>query len=482
MTHDAIGQAALVRHGAASPAALVEAAIAAIAELDPSVNAVVHRTFAAARAAADRIVPGRAAAPFAGVPLLVKDVLCQIAGEPYQLGMRLLRDRGWRARTDSYLAARFRRAGFLFLGRTNAPELATAFTTEPVAFGPTRNPWDPAFTAGGSSGGSAAAVACGMVAVAHGNDMGGSIRVPASACGVVGLKPTRGRTSLGPQFGDYWAMLAHEGVLTRTVRDTAAVLDAIVGAEPGDPCPAPPLDTPLLAAVEVGPPRLRIGVRTRIPVDAGPAHDECVAATDRVAAALEDAGHDVREVPVRALDDERLGGHFLDVFAVSVDRDLRRWEQVLGTHIGADDVEARNWTLAEHGRAVGAARYVESLEYLQAFARRVCTETAEVDILLTPTLPEPPPRLGYLGPAPSPGDVARLGEFTAPFNITGQPAISIPAHRTASGLPVGAQLVAGYGRDGLLLAVAGQVEDRLGWSRHHPGTSVWNDGGAGPLH
>ena len=217
--HDsAVAQAALVRAGQATPSELVQAAVRRIERADGPINAVIHRRFdAARREAADALPDG----PFRGVPMLVKDALCHTAGDPYHFGMRLLAERGWVEATDTELAARFRRAGFVIVGRTNTPELATAFTTEPLVYGPTRNPWDVARSAGGSSGGSAAAVAAGMVPAAHGNDMGGSIRIPAACCGVVGLKPTRARTSLGPDFGEFWAMLTHEGVLTRTVLDTA---------------------------------------------------------------------------------------------------------------------------------------------------------------------------------------------------------------------------------------------------------------------
>lgn len=478
---DAVSQAAAVRARAVSACDLVDASIAAVSALDSRLNAVVHRRFARARAEAElwdeRLARGTAGrAPFAGVPLMIKDVLCHTAGDPYWLGMRILRDRKWMTDTDTVLARRFRDAGFVLVGKTNAPELATAYTTEPVSTGATRNPWDVAFSAGGSSGGSAAAVAAGMVAVAHGNDMGGSIRVPASACGIVGLKPTHGLISLAPDFGDYWAMLAHEGVLTRTVADTAAVLDAVSGASPGDPCPAPHCATPLSVAVRRTPARLRVGVRTQVPGLDGPAHPDCIAAVERVSAELSDAGHRVAMVPVRALDDAGLAEPFTDVFSVSVDRDIRRWEQTLGTEIRADDVEPRNWTLVMRGRSVSGTAYVAAIEYLQAYSRRVAADLADLDLLVTPTLPEPIPKLGFLGTSPSLAEVAHLGEFTAPFNITGQPAMSVPAYVASSGRPVGVQLVAPYGRDDVLLSVAAELEQRIGWAHVHPGVSIWPRG------
>lgn len=483
---DALGagvltQSAMLRAREVLASELVDAAIEAVEALNPVLNAVIHRRFDRARAEAavwdQQLGSGRAdSAPFAGVPLLIKDVLCHTAGDPYWLGMQILRKRRWVAETDTVLASRFRDAGFVLVGKTNAPELATAFTTEPIATGATRNPWDLAYSAGGSSGGSAAAVASGMVAVAHGNDMGGSIRVPASACGVVGLKPTRGLITLAPDFGDYWAMLAHEGVLTRTVADTAAVVDAVSGAAPGDPCPAPRFGTLLAAVTGREPGRLRIGVRTRVPGTEQRAHPDCVAAVDRVAATLVDAGHDVVDIPLGALDDAGLAGPFVDVFAVSVDRDIRRWEQRLGVRIGPADVEPRNWMLAIRGRSVSGTTYVAAVEYLQAYARRVAADFGGVDLVVTPTLPEPIPPLGFLGATPDLVQVAHLGEFTAPFNITGQPAISVPALVAASGRPVGVQLVAHYGRDDLLLSVAAELERRLGWASAHPAASVWRRG------
>ncbi|HSF26756.1 MAG TPA: amidase [Actinomycetes bacterium] len=469
---DAVAAAEAVRRGERTPAELVEEAIGRIEAVDDQLGAVIHRFFDRARAEAAEVGAALPAGPFRGVPLLVKDALCHTAGDPYHLGMRLLRDRGWTEPDDTYLAARFRRAGFVIVGKTNTPELATAYTTEPAAYGPTRNPWDTSRTAGGSSGGSAAAVASGMVAIAHGNDMGGSIRVPASACGLVGLKPSRGRTSLGPDFGDYWAMLAHEGVLTRSVRDTAAALDAIAGPAPGDPVSPPAPARPFRAEVGADPGRLRIGLRTRVPVAGTPAHPDCVAAVEVAARTLEACGHRVEEVGMPALDDDELGEHFVDVFAAAIARDLHRWSVRLDQPIGPDDVEPRNWMLAERGREVDAVRYIASVEHLQAYARRVSQWwTTGFDLLVTPTLPDPPRPLGWLGWEPDLAAVADTGQFTASFNVTGQPAVSLPLHQTDAGLPVGVQLVAAYGREDLLLRVAAQLEAAAPWAARRP--AVW---------
>src|SRR6476660_638187 len=258
---DATAQAELVARGDASPLELVDAAIARIEASNPALNAVIHERFDRARTEAASST--LADTPFRGLPFLVKDAVCHTAGDPFHCGMRLLKRLQWTEPEDTWLAARFRAAGRLSVGKTNTPELATSVTTEPIAYGPTHNPWDRSRSPGGSSGGSAAAVAAGMVPIAHGNDMGGSIRFPSSMCGIVGLKPTRARSTLGPDFGEYWGPLTHEFVLTRSVRDTAAVLDAVCGSAPGDPYTAPPPARPYLDEIATADgQRLRVGFRT----------------------------------------------------------------------------------------------------------------------------------------------------------------------------------------------------------------------------
>src|SRR5215475_1488395 len=244
---DATAQAELVRRGDVTPVTLVDAAIARIEKLNPTLNAVITPLFEKARAQAAS--PNLPSGPFRGVPLVLKDLIAHSAGDPYHAGMRFLRDLAWVEPNDTNLVARFRAAGFIIVGKTNTPELGTIPTAESVAHGATGNPWDPSRSTGGSSGGSAAAVASGMVPVAHGNDGGGSIRIPASECGLVGLKPSRGRISLGPEFGEVWGGLAAEHVLTRSVRDTAAILDGVAGPLPGDPYTAPLPGRPFVTEV-----------------------------------------------------------------------------------------------------------------------------------------------------------------------------------------------------------------------------------------
>src|SRR5204863_6073157 len=272
----------------------------------------------AREAAAGELADG----PFRGVPFLLKDLIAHSAGDPFHEGMRFLRDLGWTEGEDTELVSRFRRAGFVICGKTTTPELGILATTEPEAYGPTHNPWDASRSPGGSSGGSAAAVAAGMVPAAHANDGGGSIRIPASACGLVGLKPTRGRTSLGPDAGESWAGAVTEHVGTRSVRDTAALLDAVAGPMPGDPYFAPPPARPFAAEVGRDPGRLRIGVLARVPGDAFGLHPDCAAAARDTARLLESLGHVVEESHPAALDDPEVGQRFTLVVAAWLARDL----------------------------------------------------------------------------------------------------------------------------------------------------------------
>ena len=277
---DATAQAELVRSGEVKPLELVDDAIVRIESMNPRLNAVIHERFDAARVDAEGPLPE---GPFRGVPFLMKDAVCHEAGQPYHFGMRVLKELGWRAQTDTWLVERYRAAGFVSLGRTNTPEMASTVTTEPVAYGAAHNPWNVDRSTGGSSGGAAAAVASGMVAAAHGNDMGGSIRLPASFCGLVGLKPTRGRTTLGPDFGELWGPTAHEHVLTRSVRDSAAVLDAVGGPGVGDPYEIARPVRPYVRELGADPGRLRIGFRTARCDGTGESHPDVVAAVHAAA-------------------------------------------------------------------------------------------------------------------------------------------------------------------------------------------------------
>lgn len=467
---DATALAELVRRGDASPAELLDEALTRIEALNPQLNAVIHVRDRAREEATDPALPD---GPFRGVPFLVKDCVAHTAGDPYHCGMQVLKDAGWVEPDDTWLAARFRRAGFLIAGKTNLPELASTVTTEPLAYGPTHNPWSLDHTPGGSSGGAAAAVASGMVPVAHANDMGGSIRVPASMCGLVGLKPSRARSTLGPDFGEYWAMTTHEHVLTRSVRDTAAVLDAISGAGTGDPYTAPPPTRPFLAEVGANPGRLHIGVRTARTGGRGEAHDDAVAAVRATADLLAEMGHVVEPAAIDALDDPRMAEGFGAIFGVFIARELDRWSERIGRTIGNDEVEPWNAMLADVGRATTAAAYLRGVELVQASARDVVAWWADGnDLLLTPMVTGPTPRLGQLGPTVDPfeafGPISELTSFTIPFNVTGQPAISLPLHWGADGLPIGVQLVAAPWREDVLLRVAAALEEAHPWAHRRP--------------
>ena len=464
---DATAQAELVERGEVAPLELVDAAIARIEALNPAINAVIHERFERARREASaQLPPG----PFRGVPFLVKDAVCHTAGEPFHCGTRLLQRLGWIEPADTWLAARFRAAGLVFVGKTNTPELATSVTTEPLAYGATHNPWDLTRSPGGSSGGSAAAVAAGMVAIAHGNDMGGSIRFPSSMCGIVGLKPTRARTTLGPDFGEYWGPLTHEHVLTRSVRDTALALDAIAGPAPGDPYSAPPPARPFRAEVGASPGRLRIGLRTRRR-DGEASHPECQRAVEDAGRLLESLGHHVDNVDLPALD-EPVDWAFGIVMTVAVARELARWSEKTGVTITGDDIEARNLFLAQLGAGISATTYGDAIDRMQAWSRGVAAWWEDHDLLVTPTSPELPVPLGDLAPGNDDPDVmTRMGTLTTfmiPFDVTGQPAISLPLAWSDGGLPIGVQLVAAYGREDVLLRAAGQLEDAAPWSGRRP--------------
>jgi amidase len=469
---DATAQATLVRRREVSPRELVDAAIARIENVNPQLNAVITTRFEKARAEA--AAPTLADGPFRGVPFLLKDLFCHSANDPYHAGMRLLRDRGWVATEDTYLARKYRDAGFVFLGKTNVPELGPLPTTEPKAYGPTHNPWDRTRSPGGSSGGSAAAVASGMVAAAHGNDGGGSIRIPSSACGLVGLKPSRGRNSLGPAFGQSWAGAVAEHVLTRSVRDTAAILDATAGAMPGDPHIAPPPVRPFRDEVGRAPGRLRIGLLRHAPGNALVVHPECVTAVDEAARVLASLGHDVEEAHPPALNDDEFSYNFGAVVTCWTARDLEYWGAQTGRQIGAADVEPYTWFLAEMGRALTASAYIAATLWLEAYTRRVVGWwEGGFDLLLTPTLAELPVPLGWLTSTREDPTRAFLRStplviFTAPFNVTGQPAISLPLHWSAAGLPVGVQLVAAYAREDVLIRVASQLEQTRPWADRRP--------------
>ena len=463
---DATAQADLVRRGEASPRELVEAAIARIEAVNPKLDAVIRTRFDAARQEAEGDLPD---GPFRGVPTLFKDLGCTVEGEVTAFGLGPLRDLS--IPVTSYLAEQFRSAGFIALGRTNVPELGTTVTTEPRSFPAARNPWDPGHSTGGSSGGSAAAVASGMVAVAHANDGGGSIRIPASECGLVGLKPTRGRVSQGPVTGEAWAGSTIDGSVTRTVRDAAGVLDVISAPMPGDPYWAPPLPRPLAQEVGADPGRLRIGFLDHTGLPGYLDDPECRAAVAGAASLLESLGHHVEQSAPAAMLEPEIAEHFNTIIAADTEATMQAFEMLLGRPIGEDEIEPRNAAYRRAGRQLSAPAYLQSRAWLGMWARRMAGWWIGHDLLLTPTLGAPPPELGWFTEAGPEEEGARIASFipyTPQFNMTGQPAVSLPLHWTPGGLPVGVQLVAAYGREDLLVRIASQLEQAAPWSHRHP--------------
>lgn len=463
---DATAQAALVRAGEITAAELVEGAIGRIERLNPLLNAVVTPLFDHARAAAAAGPTG----PFAGVPYLLKDLIVEVEGTPFAEGSAFCR--GTVSPFTSELVHRLRRAGLVILGRTNTPEFGMAPACEPALHGPTRNPWDPAYSTSGSSGGSAAAVASGMVPMAHGNDAGGSLRFPASACGLFALKPTRARTPLGPEYGDALGGWAVEHALTVSVRDSAALLDATAGPAPGDPYPAPPAARPFAAEVGADPGRLRIAYTARTP-DGTLGHPDCVAALDDAVRLCDALGHDVVEADLPGLDG-RVGAAIGTVIEAATAWIVAYWTRRLDREPGPDDLEPLTRAYADAGRRVSAAQYLLAVEELQRFSRTVAGFLTGVDVWLTPTMSEPPAKIGDITAAPDdPLRAITRGARTVRYpavvaNISGNPAMSLPLWWNASGLPVGVHVLGRFGDEATLFRLAAQLEAARPWAHRRP--------------
>ncbi len=466
---DATAQAELVARGDVTPLELVEAAISRIEKFDPILNAVTYRWFDDARALANN--PDLPRGPFHGVPYLLKDLFAAEAGKPLSNGNKAHKAAHYVSSADTTLVSRYKAAGLVSLGRTNSPELGSVPVTEPEAWGPTRNPWDTSRTSGGSSGGSASAVAAGMVPIAHASDGGGSIRIPAACCGLVGLKVSQGRISMGPARDE--SNLGVEHCVSRTVRDSARLLDATHGRGIGDVIIAPAPSRPFIDEVGVDPGRLRIGLLDHSP--RGFATDpECVTGVHNTAKLLESLGHHVEPAWPEALADNEAGRTFGQMWSTNMGMSLRRFAEALGREMTADDVELMNWAQAQFANEVSGVDYAAALSAAVSFRRRVQSWWSEGwDLLLTPTLAAPPVPVGSMlnDPDKPMRPLMTAGQwvtFTGQFNMSGQPAISLPLHRTASGLPVGMQLVAAYGREDVLIRVASQLEQAAPWAHLTP--------------
>lgn len=469
-SHDALGLAALVASGEVSASELIDTAISVIDDLNPILNAVIHECYERAQNQAKDDLPD---GPFRGVPFLLKDLGCgNRAGDPIHWGTRFLRDADFRAGTTSYLVEKFEQAGLVVVGRTNVPELGAWATTESDAYGPCRSPWNPDHSSGGSSGGAAAAVASGMVPVAHASDGGGSIRNPASQCGLVGLKPTRGRISLGPDVGEVWSGMAIEFALSRSVRDTAALLDCVHGNMPGDPYGVAAPARPYLQEVDAPPGALRVGVLAHH--DDSEIHPDCALATESAGRLLESLGHQVDAAYPKEIAGSSLLLHSLTMITTAQARAIESFSELIGRPLGPDDMDCDNWAVTKMGQEVSATRYLEAVEAIHRYQRSVAAWWEDGhDLLITPTIAAPPPRIGEIHPDPAkPLDAfmrsGALLPFTLPFNITGQPAISLPLQMNDAGPPIGVQLVAAFGREDLLIRVASQLEQAVNWNVRRP--------------
>lgn len=463
LNRDAIGQAEAIARGDATPTELALAAIAKIETIDPQLNAVTQRFFDAALNDAAGDLP---TGPFRGVPFLVKDFYCHVAGTPTTGSSRLLQ--GNVIDHDSELMARYRRAGFVTLGKTNVPEMVTMGTTEPVWRGPTRNPWNTGHTPGGSSGGAAAAVAAGYVPVAHANDGAGSIRIPASCCGLFGLKPSRARITLGPDVGEAIGGITTEHVVSRSVRDSAAVLDATAGALPGDPYVAPQPEQTFLASLASPRKGLRIGVTFDAP-DGTPVEPECRDAVRRAADLLRDLGHQVEEVSL-PFDGQAFRAALATFWPMTVTRGLTTIAASRGEDpdLLARELEPFNQYLFAQGNSRRAVDYIRDLVFFQSMARMMGRFYETWDIWLSPTLAFAPPSLGYFDATKHGGETAwsRVLDsfiFTAPANVTGLPSASVPMAISARGLPIGVQLTAKLNDEATILNLSAQFEDANPW-------------------
>jgi amidase len=464
--YDATAQADLVRKKEVTPRELVEASIARIERLNPTLNAVNQPLFEMARAGADGAIPD---GPFRGVPYLVKDLFAGIAGTPMASGSRSMV--GFVSPHDSELVARLRRAGFLFVGKTATPEFGILPTTEPHAFGATKNPWDPTRTPGGSSGGSAAAVAAGFTGAAHASDGGGSIRIPASCCGLFGLKPTRARITLGPDIGDLMSGLAVEHAVTRSVRDSAAILDATHGPSPGDPYVAPPPARPFLKEVGADPGKLRIAVTTTSFTGA-PVSDECKRAVTETAKLCESLGHHVTEA-APTVDGMMLTEAFLALWNAGAAATVRGMALMTGRPVDQSNVEPLTWALSQAGARVKGSDYLIAVAMLQNMGRQIARFMHDYDLLLTPTTSERAPTLGsFDGPADNPMHGMMRAGFFCPFtpvaNATGQPAMSLPLFTGDDGFPLGSHFIGRFGDEATLLRLAAQLEAARPWIGRKP--------------
>lgn len=463
---DAMGLAEQIRDRSMTASDVLDSAFRAIAACNPQINAVTRELRDYAQASLALRDPS---APLYGVPIVLKDEYQHLPGIPTEHGARI--SRGFTVQRASELVTRMERAGLIVVGKSNLPEFGASVTCEPVLHGPCRNPWALDRTSGASSGGSAAAVAARLVPLGYANDGAGSIRIPASCCGLFGLKPSRGRMPAGPHAAELWNGLVAEHVLTRSVRDSAAVLDAIHGADCGAPYAAPAAPESFLAASRKLPPRLRIGLATAPPAG-GSAHPDVTAAVHAAAALCVSLGHDVDWASPQH-DAAAMNRAIGDLLAIHLAHGIDTLSAATGILAGPDNVEAANWALAERARRWPATRLLQLQEVFNAVCREAAPFWQRFDLWLTPTLGLPPVEHGYITPLLGDPDqyLQRWFEF-CPFtplaNVLGLPSMSVPLHQDSSGLPIGVCFTAAFGREDLLLAMAAQLEATSPWSDRRP--------------
>jgi len=485
--YDGLGLSELVRKKEVKPSELIEEAINRIERLNPQLNAVIYKMYELARKAADGGLPD---GPFKGVPFLMKDILMAYAGVPLTSGSRFLKD--FVPDHDSELVKRFKATGIIVIGKTNTPEFGITPVTEPELFGSTNNPWNLTRTSGGSSGGSAAAVAARMVPLAHGSDGGGSIRIPASCCGVFGLKPTRGRNPIGPDFAEAWRGLTCDHVLTRSVRDSAAMLDATAGPDVGALYYAVPSARPFLSEVGAEPRKLRIAFTSK-PFLGGTVDKDCLKGLEATIRLCQELGHEMVEAAPQ-IDGKAFARAFLMMVCVETRATIEEAEVLLNRKASFKDFEPSTWVVALLGRQCRAPEFSKSLNLVQFAARQIGEFFQNYDVLLTPTLAMPPVVTGALQPkgiqAVAMKLLGRLNAgglinrfsginvlaehvfefmpYTPLFNVTGQPAMSVPLHWNDEGLPIGMQFVGRYGDEATLFRLASQLEKARPWSERIP--------------
>ncbi len=464
--HDALSLAALVKSRDVTPEELLGVALARARDVNPKINAIVLEHEDVARKA---LKDGLPQGPFTGVPYLLKDLGVALKGTVTTGSLNLTRESV--AESDSTYVERTKKAGLVIFGKTHSPELGLCPSSESRMYGATRDPWNLNHIAGGSSGGAAAAVAAGIIPVAHATDGGGSIRIPASCCGLFGLKPTRARTPMGPKRGEGWGGASIGHVVSRSVRDSAAFLDATHGPAPGDPYPAVPPARAFLDEVKAAPGRLRIALWTKPPIPAE-VHPDALAAVKDAAKLCESLGHIVEEASPTINGMEIMAAQGV-VISGNVAFTVDEAAEALGRKARPDDVERATWFRVENARKTDSSVYARAINTLHALGRTVATFMSDYDVILQPTCAAPPLPVGVLNM-----ERTDLGElfremitfipYTGIYNLTGQPSANVPLYWNAAGLPVGTMFTARYGDEATLFRLAAQLEQARPWKDRHP--------------